>query len=501
MRKNSTILPISLFSLGDRDAGPMFRSIAAQLRLAILSGRLKPGTRLPATRELANELKVSRNTILGAYDELFSEGYLEGIGGSGTFVASSLPEEMLNVAKSVNGKKKEAKRQNRLSKRGQAMAALVPETGSRFLGPVIPFRSSTPDLNSFPFGIWTKLLNKYSRNPSPDLVGSVYAAGLPRLRETIARYLRSARAVQCEAEQVIVVSGGQMSLDIVLQMLLDPGDRVLVEHPGYFGMRGVATRSLARLIQIPVDSEGFSIKEARERGEGARMIYVTPSFQYPLGVTMSLARRLELLEWARETGAWIIEDDYDGELRYSGRPIPSLQGLGNDGRVIYMGTFSKVMFPSLRVGYLIAPPGLAEAFTKGRVLADLTAPTIIQAAVADFIEGGHFERHLRRMRKLYAARQTSLIEETKANLSGLLEIEERQAGMHLIGWLPEGVDDQAASTAAWDCGIIASPLSGASAAPLKRGGLILGYTAFNERQIRGGVKQLRAALRELKATR
>jgi len=226
-------------------------------------------------------------------------------------------------------------------------------------------------------------------------------------------------------------------------------------------------------------------------------LYVTPSYQFPLGVTMSLKRRLELLEWASRAGAWVVEDDYDGEYRYTGRPIPSLQGLDGAQRVIYVGTFSKVIFPSLRIGYLVAPHELIETFIKGRIMADLHSSTIPQAALADFIEEGHFARHVRRMRKLYAERQACLVAAAKAELSGLLEIEEREAGMHLIGWLPPGVDDRASEHAAWQHNLIARPLSAFSLKPLERGALVLGYTAFNERKIRAGVRRLRIALSEM----
>ena len=256
-------------------------------------------------------------------------------------------------------------------------------------------------------------------------------------------------------------------------------------------------RAGVRFAPISIDEEGISIRAIREDRSGARLLFVTPSHQYPLGVTMTLARRLEVLEWAQQTEAWIVEDDYDGEFRYKGQPIPSLQGLDGSQRVIYTGTFSKVMFPSLRIGYLVAPHDLVEAFTKARVFGDLCGNTIPQAALADFIEEGHFTRHLRRMRKLYADRQACLVSTAKTELSGFLEIQERAAGMHLIGWLPHGVSDQAAARAAWRHKIIAGPLSGFGIKPVERGALVLGFTAFNERKIRGGIKQLRVALSEI----
>jgi GntR family transcriptional regulator / MocR family aminotransferase len=479
----------------------LIRQLYEEFRAAILSGRVKAGTRLPPTRELAKELDVSRNTVLGAYQQLLAEGYIEGAVGSGTFVARTLPEEMLQALATTPQAVGANSRRSHLSKRGQRLAAALPNLGERVFGKPLPFRCATPDYASFPFDIWARLMAKRSRNPSSDLLGYVYPAGYPPLREAIADYLKSARAVRCTPEQVIIVPGSQIALDVAGQMLLDPGETALIEDPGYFGVRGVFARAGLRLAPVPVDAEGVSIKAIRKHRHGARLLYVTPSHQFPLGVTMSLARRLELLEWARQAKAWIIEDDCDGEYRYTGRPVPSLQGLDGGQRVIYTGTFSKVLFPSLRIGYLIAPPGLVDALVKGRVMADLHSATIPQAALADFIEEGHFARHLRRMRKLYAERQATLIAAAKAELAGLLEIEEHGAGMHLIGWLPRGIDDRAAAQTAQRHNLITLPLSAFSLMPVERGALMLGFAAFSEREIRAAVRRLRSALVELHGER
>jgi GntR family transcriptional regulator / MocR family aminotransferase len=494
LKKQSSLLPFAVLTVRADAKIPLFRQIFDELRNAILTGRLKPGTCLPSTRQLAAELNVSRNTVLSAYDQLLAEGYLEGVAGSGTFVARNLPEENLQPGP-IAPRGHDNHYQNRSpSKRGGKLAAILPDTGQGRLGKLIPFRNPIPELASFPFNIWSKLLARYSRNPSYDLLGYTYPAGYPRLRKAIADYLRSARGVRCDAEQVIVVPSSQIALDIIAHMLLDHGDTALIEDPGFFGARAVFGRAGIRITPIPIDEEGVSLSAIRKTRNGARILYVTPSHQFPLGVTMSLARRLDLLEWARQTNAWIIEDDYDGEYRYTGRPIPSLQGLDGNERVIYIGTFSKVMFPSLRIGYLVVPRDLAEVFIKGRILVDTLSSTIPQVALADFIEDGHFARHIRRMRKLYAERQACLIAAIKAELSGLLEVEEREAGMHLIGWLPPGVDDRQASNAAWRYNLIARPLSATSLRSLGRGALVLGYTGFNEQQLRLGVRRLRIAL-------
>src|SRR6266545_1953204 len=496
VKKRIPLLPLSVISLDPLAALPLHRQLYEELRGAILSGRLKAGTRLQSTREFARELGVSRNTVMSVYEQLLAEGYVEGVVGSGTFVARTLPEEMLEARTMTSRVENRMSQRSPLSKRGRKLVAILPNFGERVFGKPTPFRCATPDFMAFPFKIWTRLLAKHSRHPSHDLLGYVYPAGYPQLREAIAAYLRSSRAVKCEAEQVIIVPGSQVALDIAIQMLLDPGDTALIEDPGFFGVRGVFARAGVRLVPAPVDEEGVSVNAVGKTSNSARMVYVTPSHQFPLGVTMSLARRLELLEWARQTKAWIIEDDCDGEYRYSGRPIPSLQGLDGDQRVIYTGTFSKVLFPSLRIGYLVAPPDLIDAFVGGRVMTDMQSSTIPQAALADFIEEGHFIRHLRRMRRLYAERQACFVTAAKAELSGLLEIEKSEAGMHLIGWLARGVDDQAVARAAWRHNLITLPLSAFSLKPVDRGALVLGYTAFNEREIRANVRRLRTAISE-----
>jgi GntR family transcriptional regulator / MocR family aminotransferase len=501
MKKQASLLPFAVLTVDRRAAVPLYRQLYVELRTAILSGRLKAGTRLPPTRAWAEDLGVSRNTVLGVYQQLFSEGYVEGVVGSGTFVARRLPEALLQARPMATEAASLSSRDRPLSKRGQTLAENLGHLGDRVFGKLRPFRCATPDYASFPFEIWARLLAKYSRNPSYNLLGYVYPAGYPRLREAIAAYLRSARAVRCEAEQVIIIPGSQIALDIAIQMLLDPGDTVLIEDPGYFGVRGICARAGVRLAPVPIDAEGISIRVIRKNRDGARLVYVTPSHQFPLGVTMSLARRLELLEWARQSKVWIFEDDCDGEYRYTGRPISSLQGLDGEQRVIYTGTFSKVLFPSLRIGYMVAPPDLVDAFIKGRVMTDLHSATIPQAALADFIEEGHFARHLRRMRKLYAERQSCFVAAAKGDLAGLLDIAESGAGMHLMGWLPCGIDDRAAARAAWHRNLITAPLSAFSLRPVQRGALVLGYTAFDEREIRSGVRLLKAALSEVQGVK
>jgi GntR family transcriptional regulator/MocR family aminotransferase len=284
----------------------------------------------------------------------------------------------------------------------------------------------------------------------------------------------------------------------VARLLLDPGDPVWIEDPGYLGARGALLGAGARVTPVPVDEEGLMVSAGIAREPQARMVYVTPSHQFPMGVTMSLARRLALLEWVRRSGAWVIEDDYDSEFRYSGRPIAALQGLDFTGRVIYLGTFSKVLFPSLRLGYLILPPELVEPVTNSRALVDRHSPVVDQAVLADFIGEGHFARHIRRMRALYAQRHATFIEAARKDLCSLLEVQPQDAGMHLVGLLGEGVDDAAASRSSFEHGVEAPALSAYALEPLPRGGLLLGFTATGTREIREGVRRLGQALRSVK---
>jgi GntR family transcriptional regulator/MocR family aminotransferase len=471
---------------------PIHRQLYEKLRSGILAGRLRAGERLPSTRALAAELGVSRTTVVTAFESLLAEGYLEGKVGSGTYVASSLPEELLGVrAAPVESRSPRSGRG--LSRRGTLLAA-TPTTAVRDVGTPRAFRPGVPALDEFPYGVWRRISGNVWRRPSGALLGYGDPAGYWPLRREISAHLGAARAVRCEPEQVIVVSGSQQALDLASRVLLDPGDAVWVEDPGYMGARGALSGSGARLVPVPVDEEGLVVASGVEREPEARLACVTPSHQYPLGVTMSLARRLELLGWAGRSGAWVIEDDYDSEYRYTGRPLEALQGLDTEERVIYVGTFSKVLFPALRLGYLVVPPDLVDAFTAARELTDRHPPTAEQAVLAEFIAAGHLGRHLRRMRALYAARQEKLVEEISHRLPGLLDASPTKSGMHLVGWLPEGEDDKKASRRAAQQGVEAPPISLYTTHDNGRGGLMLGYAAVDEDQTRDGVSRLAKAL-------
>jgi GntR family transcriptional regulator/MocR family aminotransferase len=481
-------------SLDDRSVTPLFRQLYEGMRLAILSGRLRADARLPATRTLADELEVSRNTVVNAYEQLLAEGYLVGRIGSGTFIAPTLPEELLQMRPQPQPQARMARRDRLLSRRG-AVLATTPRSVTTHDGRPRPFRPGVPALDGFPGELWLRLTKKYAQRTPMELLDYGDAAGYYPLREAIASHVRTARAVCCTAEQVVIVSGAQQAVDLAARVLLDPGETAWLENPGYLGARGAFLGAGILVLPVPVDAEGLHVAEAERRHPGARLCYVTPSHQYPLGVTMSLARRLALLDWARRTNAWILEDDYDSEFRYAGRPLASLQGLDCDQRVIYLGTFSKVLFPALRLGYLVAPPDLVDAFVAARTLTDHHSPSLPQAVLADFIAEGHLARHIRRMRTVYTERQAALIKAARRELEDRLRVLPAEIGLHLLGWLPEGVDDREVSRRAAAHGVEAPPLSAYSLEPTRQGGLVLGYAASTPPRIRDGMRSLAAALR------
>lgn len=484
----------------DSSEVPLYRQLYQNLRQAILTGRLESGTRLPSTRALATELSVSRNTVINAFEQLTAEGYLEGKVGAGTYISRALPDEVLQVRAERSQRSRTERdgpaqpEEPALSKRGAMIAATPVAAVWGTTLRLRPFRPGLPALNAFPIKLWERLISRRWRDLSPGLLSYGDPAGYGPLRRAVAAYLGAARGVQCQPEQVMIVAGAQQAIDLAARLLLDPGDAVWVENPGYFGARGVLKGANAQIVPVPVDAEGLNIEAGLARRPQARMVYITPSHQYPLGVTMSLRRRLALLEWAGRTGTWVLEDDYDSEYRYGGRPLAALQGLDQAGRVIYIGTFSKVLFPALRLGYLVAPPNLVDAFSTAVALVNRCLPVLEQAVLTDFITEGHFARHIRRMRTLYAERQSVLIEAAARHLPGLLSLNRAEAGMHVVGWLPQGVDEQAVAAQLKAHKIEAPLLSGYAEEPLEQAGLVLGYAAIGPQKIRAGVKQMAAAL-------
>jgi GntR family transcriptional regulator/MocR family aminotransferase len=486
------------FTLDSTSSVPLYRQLYESLRQAILMGQLVAGTQLPSTRVLASRLGISRTTVVIAFDQLLSEGYIQGKMGSGTYVSSVLPDDLLQKPAPMGLRQVEAQRvqkaqQRRLSRRGAVLAATDVAT-VHYYSHARAFRPGIPDLDHFPFDTWARLAAQHWRHPPRDLLSYTHPAGYYPLRTAIADYLRASRGVLCSAEQVIVVAGSQQAIDLTAHVLLDPGDAVWMEDPGYPGARSALLGSSALLIPVPVDTEGLDVAAGMALCPDARMAYVTPSYQFPLGATMSFTRRLQLLQWAIRNDAWILEDDYDSEFRYAGRPLSALQGLDATGQVIYSGTFSKVLFPGLRLGYLVVPPDLVDAFTAARAVADRHSPILEQIVLTDFITKGHFARHIRHMRGLYAERQAYLVEAVKRELDGLLTVHPAEAGMHLVGALVNGADDQVAAQRATAHQLITPPLSVYNIAPRHHSGLLLGYTAINVQEINDGVRRLATAL-------
>jgi GntR family transcriptional regulator/MocR family aminotransferase len=504
--KRAASVPATGIVLDRAGRPPLHRQLSQRLREAILAGQFPPGTRLPSTRILATELGVSRTTALAAYEQLRDEGYLDGRVGAGTTVAdltgplAAQPPARGPVAPApfpARATGSPAGAGPALSARGAAVAAsrwrLRPEIGPGRERPRA-FPLGLPALDAFPRQLWTRVLTRRARRSLGDLLGYQDPAGYRPLREAIAAYLGLARGVRCGPDQVLVVSGAQAGIDLAARLLLDPGDPVWVEDPGYYGARGALIGAGARLVPVPVDAGGLDLGAARRRQPDARLAYVTPSHQFPVGVTMSLGRRLDLLAWAEAAGGYVLEDDYDSEYRYVGPPLPALQGLDRAGRVVYVGSFSKVLFPSLRVGYLVVPDGLVDAFAAAQRFGEVNVPALEQAALADFIGDGHLGRHVRRMRALYATRGRALIRAIRRQAPDTLEVRSAHAGLHLVAWLPPGVDDRAAAGRAAAAGVEAQALSDHALERPERGGLLLGYAAVPEPETDRAVARLGRAL-------
>ncbi|PWT92442.1 MAG: PLP-dependent aminotransferase family protein [Acidobacteria bacterium] len=493
MAKHAAKVPITMIPLDASSTVPLYRQLYAGLQKAILEGQLPAGRRLPSTRTLAAELGVSRNTILVAFELLLAEGYLKGKIGAGTYVTELLPEESLWRRAEADADQLQ-NRHFRVSKRGKLLAATNVSAVRPGFSQPYPFRTGFAAIDHFPMESWLRILNTKARSLSTQkMLGYADPAGYLPLRTAVAEYLGAARAVRCDANQVIIVSGSQQALDLIARLLLDPGDEVWMEDPGYIGARAAFLAAGAKLIPQPVDDQGLCLNAFRKKNQ-VQLIYVTPSHQFPLGIVMSLQRRLALLESAQKANAWIVEDDYDSEFRYAGRPHSSLQGLDRSGRVIYVGTFSKVMFPALRLGYVVVPPSLAESFANARAVLDRHSPTLEQVTLTDFIAEGDFMRHIRRMRILYAERQKTLVNSAAQELKGLMEVPAHDAGMHLIGWLTKGMNDRRVSELALQQGIDAPALSNYCIRAKLAPALLLGYTGWSEKQIKQGVQRLAVAL-------
>jgi GntR family transcriptional regulator / MocR family aminotransferase len=470
---------------------PLHKQICDAYRVQILEGSLRPGQRIPSTRELSLELRVSRIPVLNAYSQLLAEGYFESRIGSGTFVSSSLPDRAFSPGRSRVSGQQARSGPRKISPRA---SALPPYERAPWIASRGPFNLSQPALEAFPVRVWSNLVGRQSRGLQVGALQYGNPMGLEELREAIAGYLRTMRAVRCAPHQIMIVSGSQQALDLSARVLLEAHDPVWLEEPGYWLVQHTLKAAGCRLVSVPVDQEGLDVSAGIKRCRKARAAYVAPSHQFPLGVTMSAARRLKLLDWAQSAGAWIIEDDYDSEYRYESMPISSLQGLDHQSRVIYIGTFSKVLFPSLRLGYIVIPPDLVERFAAVRNAMDICPPHFYQAVLADFIREGHFSRHLRRMRQSYAERRSALVSAIKAEFGSALEIVGTEAGMHLCVLLPARFRDIDLANRAAQQKLWLWPLSPCYLGQAARQGFVLGFGNTPAEDVPAAVRRLGALL-------
>jgi GntR family transcriptional regulator / MocR family aminotransferase len=465
-----------------KHAGPLFEQVYAGLRAATLSGALREGEKLPSTRDLAEQLGISRTVTVLAYERLIAEGFAAGQTGSGTYVSSGV-----RMAARPFPQKSAT---TRLSRFGSAAASAWARMNFPVrTGLVLPYDFSygRSDVGAFPFEAWRRILLRCARKAPVSEHDYGPAGGNTKLREAISNHVRRSRAVVCDASQVIVVNGSQQALDLIARVLFGPNERVAIEDPSYQGTTEILRAAGARLLPVSVDRDGI---DPAEIPEGARIAFVTPSHQYPTGAILPLARRLALLAWAKRTNALIVEDDYDGEFRYEGQPLESLQGLDREGRVIYIGTFSRTVFASLRIGYLIAPKNLVTAFAAAKWLCDRHTPSLEQETLAEFIANGMYERHLRRMRRRNAKRREALLGAIREHLGDRVEVTGDGAGAHVVLWPRKKVSEELLVASAAARGVRVYPISPYYLRKPKQTGILLGYSRLPEIQIREGVRRL-----------
>ncbi len=496
----------------DRALGGLSRQLYQALRERILAGRMAAGTRLPASRDLAGALGVSRNTVVRAFDQLYAEGFVEGHVGNGTYVSAiSKPVGKLSTNSSTGlrtGLSTGLSTEGIYLSSGSAAFAVLPSRlgptplaplPSPRQGPPKAFRLGVPALDLFPFAQWAKLQSHFWRNPDPALLGYGDPAGYRPLRELVGAYLRASRGLNCTTEQIVITTGAQQAISLCAQLLLSPGDSVAVENPGYRAAAHAFAAAGARLQGVRVDTQGLDCA-ALPQSSDCRLAYVTPAHQYPTGVTLSLARRLELLAWAEQGQRWIIEDDYDSEYRYSDAPLAPLAALDRAGRVIYVGTFGKVAFPALRLGYLVLPQPLVEPFTQRQATDIRHSDTASQAVMAAFMGAGHFQRHIRRMRKAALSRRNALIAQWPASIDGCAALPEIHAGLHVKIAAHSFASEQRLVAQAEQVGVEVTALSDYwlpdSPTPLDdRAGLLLGFAAVEERYMAQAIERLRSIWR------
>jgi GntR family transcriptional regulator / MocR family aminotransferase len=501
MAKQARGHAIPLLSVPDERPGqPQYVRLYRRIREAVLRGAIAPGTRLPSARTLARDEGLSRNTVEAALGQLRAEGFVVRRVGSGSWVSDRLRSEPVHPARAGAPRSTPQPAPGRagaagpalLSARGRFMAAV--EDGA-LMRPGLLFAPCMPGLDALPLDPWNRIAARAARRASGVLLMPPPAAGVQALREAVASHVALSRGVRCTADQVVIVNSTQQALDLVARLLLDPGDVVWFEEPGYMSARHAFQAAGARLVPIPVDDQGLDVVAGRALAADARLAYVTPSHQYPLGVTLSLERRIALLEWAAQGDRWILEDDYDSELRYEGLPHAAVQGIDGTGRVIYAGTFNKILFPTLRVAYLVLPQQLVEAFARAKMLIDGYVPSLTQRVLAEFLAEGHFASHVRRVRGLFRERRDGFLAAAAQHLPHDVAIGPAAAGMHVTLRFPADMADGPVSGAARRRGIALPRLSehylGAA-----RNGVLVHYGHAPVRDIERGV----ATLSELIAT-
>lgn len=478
---------LDLLELGPDDGRPLHRRLYAQLRSLIYDGALPAGAALPSSRSLASQLGVSRNTVNAAYDQLANEGYMSTRRGACAVVADLSRETRQPAARERAG----AQRLTEFSERGRLMMrqpnhSSVPGRAS--------FHPGTPDVGRFPFSVWRRLLVRRMHAGGDDLWGYHNITGFPQLRSAIARYLRTSRGVRCDAGQVVVTTGAQASLDLLARLVLAPGDRVWMEEPGYLGAQSAFLAAGAELLPLRVSEDGWQFERGPETPP--RLIYLTPSCQFPLGTVMRMEQRMRVLDIARQHGAWIIEDDFDSEYRFRGQPIPAMQGVDDDERTIYVGTFSKTLFPALRIGFMVLPEPLGDAIRGAIGITGQFPPLSLQATLADFIEEGHFARHMSRMRRLYAQRLETFCAVCSDELGQWLRPLACHTGIQTTWLLNADLNDVELVAMATAGGVHVVSLSSHYRHGAGRSGLIMGYAALDERAMRSGLARLRRIFSE-----
>ena len=494
MLGNSFRFPLDMLTVDPSSSTDIYRQIESWLRDAILDGRLKSGERLPSSRNLADTLNVSRSTVITAYSMLAEEGLIVTLKGSGTRVANHFPRQV------------EAMRWAQAAK--TASSVVLAERCKQLLGSdryvmiherpsAQPFRPHTPDFKAFPDKIWAQLTKQRLERRSTFWKEACPPQGYQPLRRVIADYVGASRGMSVDADQILITSGTQNSILLIAKMLINVGDTVAFEDPGYRPAANVFEMEGASILSIPVDDNGIDVDLLTRQANNIKLVYLTPSSQFPLGSSLSPARRQALLGWATKKNVLILEDDYNGEYRFSGKPLTTMYSMAEQAQVLYLGSFSKLLFPGLRLGYIVAPKSLVQPLATLRWYFDRHSPALEQAVLSDFINEGHFSRHLRRMRTLYASRQQALVAAINQYLSGIMYASPQEIGLHLIGWLEPGIDEHDFLAAAISIDIELVPVSQFCFAGLAKPGFILGYAPYSPEEIRQSIKALGRAYLQL----